>query len=841
MCMFTVVSYTVSMHVYHDKNPEVKMEQVALNRQWQRQIGESQMFWLTNTNPAEMIDLPDDYILETKRQPGARSGASSGYYAGGRATYTKRFDVPETWADKTVLLDIDGAYMQAEASLNGEALGIHPYGYTPWQIDLAGRIIFGEENVLEIITRNVQPNSRWYSGGGLYRTVKLYVAEACHIRPWDLFVTTSDVTAESALVSILATITNDGDTAASGTLTAKLGGIETSVEVAIAALSPEVYEFDLVIPDPKLWSADEPNLCELELVLDTNLGVDRTNLSIGIRQIEIDAKQGMRVNGEQVKLRGGCIHHDNTLLGARAYPRAEERKVMLLKEAGYNALRFAHNPPSAAMLDACDRIGMYVIDESFDCWRHGKNDLDYHLFFEDWWERDTAAMVLRDRNHPSIFCWSIGNEIREQGGQSGGAELTRRQADFVRSLDPTRPVMSAIHSIIFSKREKGQPSVSPFKMPRSLALQGESDTDPDLSMDALLGGVMTNNIGDGIVDGEDIWGLITEESASHLDIVGYNYLFSRYARDAEQFPDRVIMGTETHALNTLDYYEATMENPSVIGDFIWTAYDNLGEAGAGRVMHTVRDLKEGMLAPYPWLSCYQGDLDLSGNRRPQSYFRKIMWGLDSGIHVFARDPKLADLPAYGLGWHWNDVWQSWTWDETSVGQPIDVEAYADCDEVEFLINDETVARVPVERLTAKARLIYRPGYLRVLAWKDGEVVAEDMLVTAGKPAKLELLADREQIRADAEDLSFITIRLVDEAGVTVPTDDLELVVEVAGGKLAGLGSGNPCTDENYGTGKRRLWNGFGLAVVRTDQAGVIDVSVKTTDAELEASLRIEAN
>ena len=810
------------------------MKRIDFNRDWKRAVGAATSFWSPNKHPVTAVNLPDDYIITLPRSADACGGASTGFFPGGRAVYTKKFDVPEDWQDRTVLLDIDGAYMNAEVNLNGEVLGVHPYGYTPWQLDLKDAMIPGEENHLEIVTRCVQPNSRWYSGGGLYRQVHLWTGPACHIRPWDLFVHSEAVTKRRALVHIDIVITNDAETPAQGTVTALLDGQKDSEAVSIPAKGTTTRRLTLSLSNPKLWSAESPHLYPVQVTLDSNLGRDVSDVTTGIRSVEIDARQGMRVNGTPVKLLGGCIHHDNALLGAAAFPRAEERKVEKLKALGYNSLRFAHNPPSAAMLAACDRLGMYVIDETFDCWRLGKNDLDYHLYFEDWWQRDTTAMVCRDRNHPSIFCWSIGNELREQGGESGGYELTRLQASLVRSLDPTRPVTSAIHSMIYSKREKGKPARMPFQRPD----QGEDMetttakkiqeimADPN-AVERMMARIATNNMGNGFVGDEDVWAQLSEPSAAHLDLVGYNYFFNRYALDREKYPDRVILGTETHAATTYDYYQAMMANPHVIGDYIWTAYDNMGEAGAGREMHGVQDIFSGMLGSWPWLSCYQGDLDLDGNRRPQSYYRKIMWGMDPGLHLFSKDPRYPSGKSNGLGWQWSDVFKRWNWDEAFIGKEIYAEAYGDFDEVEFILNGKSLGKVPVKRLIAGLVTRYQPGSLKAVGYKNGIATAEDLLTTAGAPSRIELTADRCTLRADGTDLSFVTARITDDRGITVPADDIALQAEVTGGILQGFGSGNPCTDENFGTGKRRVWNGLALLCLRAPlDPGTIRLTVK---------------
>lgn len=858
------------------------MERVYFNKNWERTIGEAKNKFVPGALTSEKVNLPDDFIIHMERSPETKSGAACGFFPGEKAVYRKVFSVPEEWLGKSVLLDIDGAYMNAEVKVNDEPKGIHPYGYTPWQIPLEDVIIPGEENVIEITTRCIQPNSRWYSGGGLYRQVSLWVGASCHIAPWDAFFTTPSVSEEKSTLRLNVVITNDADEEAVGTLTLSChigksqGTDQISVPVHVAAKQSSGMELELTVHGAKLWSDETPALYEAEITLDTNLGTDTLSKFVGFRCIEIDAKSGMRVNGRKIKLLGGCIHHDNTLLGAAAFPRAEERKLQQLKSAGYNAVRCAHNPPSETFLDACDRLGIYVMNEAFDCFRLGKSDMDYHLYFDGWWKRDLEMMVKRDRSHPCIFCWSVGNEITEMGGTGEGPELTKALADYVRILDTTRPVTAGIHSMIRSKREKGSPSKTPFQRPDNTQSQGKNGStarqnaaagnpatnggqcaedprermkqmmsDPN-ALEMAMKNIVTNNMGDGYVNGEDVWGELSEASIAALDIVGYNYFYTRYAKDKEKYPDRVIVATETHPLTTYDYYQEMMANENVIGDFIWTAYDNLGEAGAGRVMHMLPDLMSGMLGGWPWLSCYQGDLDLDGNRRPQSFYRKIMWGKDDGVYVFAKHPQYAHNKPLGLGWQWNDVFESWTWPEEYIGQDIYVEAYGDCDEIEFFINGVSCGKETVEKLTASKILSYTPGTLKVVAYKNGKAVAENELVTAGTAAHIELTPDRTEIAADGMDLSFIKVRVTDAEGHTVPTDAIELTAEITMADsgmtdcivtdkvLAGFGSGNPCTEENYGTGKRRAWNGYALLAVRAlNEPG--ELVVRVTGERLEES------
>ena len=575
---------------------------------------------------------------------------------------------------------------------------------------------------------------------------------------------------------------------------------------------------ELEVENPALWSDVEPNLYTLKWALDVyNVREDEGELRIGIRRIEIDAKNGFRLNGVPMKLRGGCIHHDNTLLGAAAFPTAERRKIEKLKAAGYNAIRTAHNPPSTALLDACDELGMLVLDESFDMWRTGKNAMDYHLWFEDWWQRDTESMVKRDRNHPCIYCWSVGNEVSELLGTSDGAYWAKVQADYVRSIDPTRPVSASANGFVAPK---------PGKPRKPHNLEAELVGKPVMGLPK---------------DGEDDWGDQTEAAASAMDIFGYNYMYGRYAHDINRFPDRVIHATETHSFHTYDYWKACVENPNCIGDFIWVAFDNLGEAGAGRVIYSFDEMKGGLIGSWPWLSCYQGDLDLIGDARPQNMYRRVMWGVDKGIHMYTTHPTRTGKPFYGMGWHWEDVVSTWTFSDEYIGQLVKVQAYANCDEVEFVLNGEAMGReVPVEYKVFK-ELPYQPGYIEVRAIRGGEVVATDKIETTGAPAAIKLYAENPALAADGMDIAYVHAELIDAEGRKVTGDDMKLTASVSGaGAFLAIGSGNPCTEENF-TNSRITFRGAAMVCARAaKEAGELTVKVVAEGLpEAEITLKVE--
>ncbi len=801
------------------------MERIPLNLGWQRLMGEQILPMFMDASQATDVDLPDDFVLDMPRQPQAERGEITGFYTGGKAIYTKELDIPASWAGKTVLLDLDGVYMNAEVSVNGNLLALHPYGYAPMLLSLEGALKPGEKNTLSIAAQSRLYSSRWYSGGGIYREVNLWVGGPCRIEPWDYQITTPAVSPEASQVAVSLRVKNSG-AARPATLQGEIldadGAVAARCARSLLLQSGETpSELNFTVAPARLWDDLEPSLYTLVLTLSPEgQAPDVTTCTFGIREIVISGT-GMRVNGRSVKLRGGCIHHDNALLGARAYPRAEERKIALLKEAGYNAIRTAHNPPSRALLDACDRLGMYVLDETFDCWRNGKFGLDYHLYFEDWWERDTAWTILRDRNHPSIYCWSCGNEIPETDGTSQGLEWLQKQVACIRSLDATRPVTCG-------------GMFPPIDKVKSIPAADDDDMGPGAPPDFHPTGPVS--------EAEQAQrAALAQALVDSVDILSMNYCFDQFAHLGRLFPGKAVQSTESQAFFAYDGWKAVERNPHALGEFTWTAYDNLGEAGAGRIAWSREELLTWLCGDYPWLSCYQGDLDLDGRRRPQSYYRKILWGLDQGIHLFVHHPAHTNQPYYGMGWHWADVRKNWTFDAQYIGQPVKLEAYADCDEVAFYINGVLAGTAVPHKLKARLVVPYTPGRVEAVALRGGQAAASDRIETTGAPAQLLLEADSTALRADGMDLSFVTIRVADAAGRTVITDDVSVSAAVSGaGALAGLGSGNPCTPENYGTGTRRVFGGYALACLRAGTvAGPLTLIVSAPGLG-SARLRLDA-
>ncbi len=762
------------------------------------------------------VTLPHDASIEKPRSGQHPTAAGGGFAWSGVITYRKKFHAPEAWQQSSVVLELEGVYMYAKVAVNGNVALVHPYGYTSFHVDLKPYLKFGAENEVTVVANNsAQPNSRWYSGTGMYRHAWLRVGGSTHIRPWGVFVTTPVVDAAASQVLVRTELANIAEAASAVVLrsTVKDAAGKTVAQAEtplnLAAHTETTASQSLTVANAQLWSVEAPNLYSLTSeVLANGQVLDAEQTTFGIRSIAIDAKNGFRLNGVPMKLKGGCVHHDNGLLGAASYDRAEERKIELMKSAGYNAMRCAHNPPSPAMLDACDRLGMLVIDETFDCWRMGKNPNDYHLVFEDWWQRDTESMVRRDRNHPSIFLWSIGNEVSERTGASDGYAWCQRQADYVRSLDDTRGVTSALPAL--------------FEEMKPEDMQGGID-----SMFAFLGGAIRD-------PKNDRWGDATKPFAAHLEVVGYNYLLDRYDPDGANFPERVMCGTETFPHWAYRFWDATARLPYVIGDFVWTSIDYLGESGIGQVAY---DGPMQFAAAYPYHLANCGDFDICGFKRPQSYFRDILWGVRTAPYIGVLDPQHHDADIRHNPWGWEPVLDSWDFPGQE-GKLAWVDVYSADDEIELLVNGVSAGRKAAGKASqnkVRFEATYQPGEITAVAYSAGKEAARTTLKTAGAPAALRLTPDRAHLNAAYGDLSYVTVEVVDQNGQVVKHAEHQVTFEVSGaGSLAAVGTANPHSEELYVGNQRKAWQGRLMAVVRSaDQTG--EVVLKVAAAGMQAA------
>jgi beta-galactosidase len=708
--------------------------------------------------------------------PGRSAGGiSTGYAVGGTGWYRNRFTLAAGDQGKAVRIVFDGSYYETTVWLNGTEVGRNVYGYTPFSLDLTPHLRpAGQENLLAVRVVNPGENSRWYSGSGIYRPVYLEITSPTRIAVWGVAITNPEVTAGGALVQFQVETEGRRDRMDQRVRVRVVDPDDKPVAVAEAAVEGVGQTGATVVRvrvnTPRLWSPASPNLYRADVeVLSGGKAVDGESVPFGIRTLAWSADRGLLLNGQPIELKGGCIHHDHGPLGASSYPAAEERRVMKLKAAGYNAIRCAHNPPATSFLDACDRLGMLVMDEAFDMWNQANNPEDYHRFFKEWWQRDIDAMVRRDRNHPSVIMWSIGNEIRERF-EPLGVETAKRLAARVREIDPTRPVTSAFNSV-------------------------SDKADPYFGT---------------------------------LDICGYNYNPDKYEYDHGRLPNRIMLGTESFARESFMYWNKVVLLPYVIGDFIWTAWDYRGESGIG---HTVQRPAENnaYLMPWPWHNAFCGDFDVCGFEKPQSLYRQVLWGVRP-LALLVERPGPDGGVSEADRWGWRDEQPSWTWPGAE-GQEMVVRVYSAGDQVSLTLDGKEIGTKPVEKaLTTEFRVPYQPGGLTVRAFKAGKELGMTSLVTAGRLAGLRLTAEHSTISAARDSLAFIALEAVDADGNLVQVDTSEVVAQLVGpGELIALGNGDPTDCESVQDARQKLWRGRALAIIRsTGKPGKITMQVTTS-------------
>jgi beta-galactosidase len=743
------------------------------------------------------LDLPHDWSIEGKINPKNPTGNAGGYFPAGIGWYRKSFKAPAEWKTRAVSIYFEGVYMNAEVFINGKSLGVHPYGYTSFSYDISPYLEFGKENVIAVRVNNAQQvNCRWYSGSGIYRHVWMMVTNPVHVAHWGVAITTPDVTSKKATVQVKTLVKNEMASTQSIVLNtllwdkqAKNAG-KNQVRVELPANSEKEIIQTIPLLNPALWSPETPDLYQAQVqVLKNRQVIDDTKTSFGVRSIQFTAEKGFQLNGKTVKINGGCAHHDNGCIGAAAFDRAEERKIELLKLAGFNAVRTSHNPPSETFLNACDKLGLLVIDEIFDGWKKGKNKYDYSIWFDQWWKRDLDAMVLRDRNHPSVFMWSIGNEIVERA-EPGAVETAIMLANAVKKTDPTRPITSAI--VDFGKEWSG--------------------------FDKLM--------------------------AAH-DVTGYNYhLFSAPA-DHERVPSRIIVQTESYPREAFANWKLVQNNSYIIGDFVWTAIDYLGESGIGRYyysgevpgQHWEHDF-------FPWHGAYCGDIDLIGWRKPISHYRSLLYNNTEKLYMAVREPEPEPLEIKETWWSVWPTWESWTWPGFE-GKTIQVEIYSKYPRVKLYLNEKLIgekATTNEQEYKATFDVPYSPGVLKAVAVENEKEVESAILKTSGDAAKITATADRKEIEANGQDLSYVTLEITDNDGVVQPGAANRLHFEIEGpGVIAGTDNADLKDYDPYTANTRKAWHGRALVVIRsTHSTG--DIKLKITSPGLsDAALTIKTS
>lgn len=754
------------------------------------------------------LDLPHDWSVEpldgsdslhvgpfSKESAG---GFATGQTVGGEGWYRKTFVIAEKDANKLHTLYFEGVYAQSDIWINGKHVNFNAYGYSSFRCDITPYCHpAGEVNTIAVKVVNEGKNSRWYAGSGIYRHVWLIVTERVHLDEWGVAVRTTNVSEDEAALTIEANVINEENNPAA----LKLGIEIVSPDNQIVARQESVADVNahsdknivisLPIKQAKLWSVDAPNLYKARIVLNSNEElVDQLVVPFGIRTISFDAREGFKLNGFSLELKGGCVHHDNGLLGAVSLDRAEERKVELLKANGYNAVRCSHNPPAEAFLRACDEQGLLVIDEAFDHWQKGKNPQDYHRFFDEWSEKDIAAMVLRDRNHPSIIMWSIGNEIEERSDEAG-IKTAERLSQIVKRIDSSRPVTAAINDYW---------------------------DNPEMS-----------------------WKQDASKAMEHLDVVGYNYMWYEYENDHAKDPARIIYGSESVAQETAKNWNLVKRHPYIIGDFVWTAIDYLGEAGIGHVLIQKKGEKNPQFMGWPWYNAWCGDIDICGEKKPQSYYRDIVWG-EREITMAVQPVLSAGLEEQISYWGWKDEERSWNW-KGFEGKPMKVNVYTQAPKVRLYLNDRLLGEQNVSESDYSTTFIvnYQPGTLKAVPVYDNSESSSTILKTTGSPVKIRLVADRPVIKADKNDLSYVAIELVDENGLVVPDADRNVSLSVMGeGCIKGSGNACPTDMESFRSLSPKTFKGKAMVILQSNGvAGEITLRVTSKDMD-KATITVQA-
>ena len=825
------------------------MRSMKINQEWDFGLGQVDLGQrIRGIFGDRKVNLPHDYMIESDVYADAPSQAASGYYNAGVAHYAREIDIPADWENDQIYLRFDGAMMNATVEVNGNLACLQHYGYAPFETDITRLVYPGQKNRV-VITMNpsMQPNSRWFSGAGLFRGVELAHTPKLHIAFGGLSGSTkkieykADGAPETAYLQVSAEIKNEYAENRLAEVTFALIDDKTGETVRtsktltqVQAMSVGTAYMTLTVDEPRLWDAECPNLYRLQAtvkdtgtfkthMIENNQPTEDTeSVLFGIRTIEADVKHGLRINGKEVKLRGGCLHHDNGPIGTVTVYDAEARKVKKLKEVGFNAIRTTHNPPSSALIEACDRLGMYIFDEAFDAWGMGKQPGDYNQYFETDWEKDLTAFVKRDRCHPCVILWSTGNEITERGGLNDGYVWAARLAETIRSLDPSRPISNGICSF--------WNGLDDFIMAEQMKKR----------MESLSGGLQNADIGG---KKDLLWEQYTEGFANGLDVVGYNYLEGKYEQDHEMFPERVILGSENYPKEIGMHWPMIEKTPWVIGDFTWTAWDYIGEAGIGKAtFYEPGDPNIGnpwgAPSPFPWRTANDADFDITGCIRPQGVYRRMVWG-SGETAVFSYDPQTFDKVETLSSWGFPGVSESWNW-QGSEGRNVKVLAFSQAEEVELLLNGQSAGRAKAGEATVHDmpgtflfQIEYQPGTLEAVGYAGGREISRGTIKTTGAAKKIRLTAEQDHLQADSQSLAYVWAEIVDENGSVVPDAAIRLTTEISGpAELLGFGSGNPITDENYTSGVFTSHHGRALAVLRAGcEQGNVRLTVKAEGFE----------
>ncbi|REG99456.1 glycoside hydrolase family 2 TIM barrel-domain containing protein [Flavobacterium aquicola] len=784
--IYTYCNILVCLTSYSQNQKSSQLKQ-KFDYGWTFELGDNSKASAENFDDSgwRKLDLPHDWSVEGNIDLKNPMGNDGGYFPSGIGWYRKSFELPAFYQNKKLTLYFEGVYMNSEVFINGVSVGVWPYGFSTFYYDITPYIKPGQKNVVAVrVDNSQQKNCRWYTGSGIYRHVWLLTTDSVHINPWGIAVTTPEADTEKCNVKIATVLKNESKSDQALSVRTKIlhkGRLIASnfQKIVVKAQNEKEVQQTILLKNPKLWSPQSPELYQAEVtVFNDKKEVDKQEVAFGVRTIGYSAENGFLLNGEEIKINGGCVHHDNGSLGAASYDRAEYKKAEALKAAGFNAVRTSHNPPSEAFLDACDKIGLLVMDEAFDGWREAKNKYDYSIYFDKWWQKDIEAMVLRDRNHPSIVFWSIGNEIIERK-KPEAIETAKKLAGLIRKIDSSRPVTSAM-----------------------------TTWDKD-------------------------WEIFDPLFEVH-DIGGYNYQMHHAAEDHKRVPSRVILQTESYPRDAFTNWKAVHDNKYIIGDFVWTAIDYLGESGIGRYFykgetegeHYERDI-------FPWHGAYCGDIDLTGWRKPISHYRDLLYNENKKLYMAVKEPNGYFGEIKETLWSVWPTWESWNWPGHE-GKNIEVEVYSRYQSVRLYLNGTLIGEqftTEKEQFKAVFSIPFTNGEIKAVGVNDGKEIESAFLKTSGKASKISLKADHYKINADGQDLSYITIEITDENGIKEPNAENELSFEIEGpGTIAAVDNANLQDTNSYVLNKRKAWKGRAIIIIKsTRDKGIIKLKVKSAD------------
>lgn len=767
------------------------------------------------------VSLPHDALIHEPRSADTPAGGKNGYFPSKTYVYTKQFETPSTESSQLRVLEFDGVYRDAMVYINNNLAGQRSYGYSKFFVDATPFLQSGGPNEVRVESR-AHLDSRWYTGAGIYRDVWLHTLNKQHFVPGTLKVLTSHLENGLAEIVVSGEIASTSRVATTPEITIQVqdesGAIVVKQALPITLVGSEAAPFwaRLEISNPEVWSPENPHLYTVDAHLspattDGEETLDHVRVRFGVRTVSVQKSKGLLLNGNPIKLRGACVHHDNGPLGSASYFDAELRRVALLKNAGFNALRSSHNPMSEAFLDACDELGMLVLEEAFDVWSHGKTDHDYSLSFATDWEDDISSMVSRAFNHPSVIMYSIGNEIPEIATPSGAA-WSRKLVAHLKHIDPTRPITNGINGFLTVLDQ----------LKKKAAAQSPQETGERANVnEAMNAGDMLNLVSASSQVTHNI-----REASSVLDVVGLNYADSRYLLDSPDGQQPILLGTETFPPKISTNWNTISQNAHLAGDFTWTGWDYLGEVGIGRTRWA--DENQQFEAPYPWLVGNVGDFSITGTRRPISYHREAAFGLRVSPFIAVQDPENFGREALSGQWAWHDCEESWTWPghEQRLTR---VEVYSGAHEIELFLNDASLGRKPSGAATDHRTVFevpYSPGELRADAFVDGHLAGSQTLRTAQSGHSIRVSLCEFQPPLHNGGLAYFDIVAIDETGALNPTVASQIeVVSTYGGDLLALANDNPLNEAAFNSTSTYMHKGRALAIVRVSDVNELALSV----------------